>query len=87
MVVAKRIHDYVCPWPSVVDVAKDVQLINDQPLNDLAYCDDKVVGATSSDYSPYYCADIITFVLIVGTLMKQLLYYIGEILRQVLSYF
>ena len=44
-----EVHDDVCAGSSVVDVAKDVQLVDHQPLDDVGQGDDEVVGPSGRD--------------------------------------
>ena len=46
VILAQGIHDDMCTWAAIVDVAKYVQLVDGQTLDDVADGADKVVGTT-----------------------------------------
>ena len=46
VVVGERVHDDVCAGTAVVDIAKNMQLVNSQPLYDGGDGDDEVVGTS-----------------------------------------
>lgn len=73
VVAAESVHNDVGSGTTVVDITKNMQLVDNQSLNDIAYSNNKVVGAARSDNGLDDGTDVIRLILVVGTLMEQLL--------------
>ena len=86
VVIAECVHDDMGARSTVVDIAKDMQLVDNKPLDDVADSYDKVVGTASRDYRVDDGTDVIALVLVVGALVKQLLNNVREVLGQVLAH-
>ena len=76
----------MCTWSAVVDVAKYMQLVDRQALDDIGYGYDEIVCTTSSDNSVDDDVNVIGFVGIVGTLVQKFLDDVLEILWQCLAH-
>ena len=76
------IHDDMRPWPAVEDVAKDVQLVDAQLVDDVTDSDDEVSGLSYL----HDCLDnplhISIFIFVVRTLVEEFLDDVGELFRQ-----
>ena len=64
---------------SVINVAKDVELVDDEALDHVADGDDKLIGATNLDDRGDDGSHVVDLVLRVGMLMEQLLDDVGEV--------
>ena len=73
VVAAESVHNDVGSGTTVVDITENMQLVDNQSLNDIAYSNNKVVGAACSDNGLDDGTDVIRLILVVGTLMEQLL--------------
>ena len=71
---------------SVVDVAKDMQLVDDESLYDEADSADEVIGTTCRDDALDDDVDVGTLVVVVGVLMQQFLDDIRELFRERLAH-
>ena len=85
MILAQRVENDMCPLSAVVDVAKDMQLVDGQTLDDITNSNDKVVGTSGRDNGVDDAADIGGFVNIVGTLVHEFLDDVAKLLRQRLA--
>ena len=63
----------MCPRSSVVDVTKDMELVDGQALDDITDGTDKVVGTTGRDNRIDNHTDVSSLVVIRETLVKQFL--------------
>ena len=79
MVTGQDVEDGVGTGTSVINVTKDVELVDDEALDDVADGDDKLVGAANLDDRGDDRSHIVDFVLRVGMLMEQLLDDVGEV--------
>ena len=86
VVLAQRVHDDVGARSAVEDVAQDVELVDGQPLYDVAECYDEVVGASCGDDGIDNDVDVGGLVVVLGALVEQLLDDVGEVLRQRLAH-
>ncbi len=73
MIVAESVHNDMCSWTAVIDITEDVQLVYDKPLDNVTDCNNETVGTASRDNSANDSADVITLVLVIGTLVEQFL--------------
>lgn len=79
VVTGQDVEDGVGTGTSVINVTKDVELVDDEALDDVADGDDKLVGAANLDDRGDDRSHIVDFVLRVGMLMEQLLDDVGEV--------
>ena len=63
VVVHQHVHDDVCAWAAVEDIADDVQVVDDQPLDQIAHGDDEFLGAVGFDDGRDDRIEIFAFVI------------------------
>ena len=85
VILTEGVHNLMRASSAVVDIAEDMQLVDGQTLNDVTDGADKVVGAPCRDDGIHDDGHIGGLVDVVGTLMKQFLDDVREILRQRLT--
>ncbi len=86
VIIHQAVHDGGRSRSSVKDVAHDVQVIDDQPLNQLAQGDDKIFRPVNANNRGN---DFIIIVFLIGkidALIDQFLDDVGEIFRQRLAH-
>ena len=88
-VVAECLHDEVCAWSAVEDVAEQVQSVDGQTLDKAADGDNEVIGALGVDDALDNHIVILRLVggIDVGRLVEQFLYDVLEFLWQFLTDF
>ena len=82
MVLAQGVENDMCASSTVVDIAKDVQLVDSQSLDDVANGDNEVVGTACGDDGIDDDIDVSGLVDVIGAFVKQFLNDIAEILGQ-----
>ena len=82
MVTVEQIHEAVGSRPTVVDVAKDMKLVDGEALDDVGDGHDEVVGSSCGDDGVDDDIHVVGLVLILRPLMEKLLDNVGEIGRQ-----
>ena len=86
MITAERIQNDMRPGPPVKNISDDVQMVNDQPLNQIAQGNDKFRRPADTDNGMDNFVIISFLVLYLRLLRNQLLYYVGKVFRQSLPY-
>ena len=71
------LHDDMCPFPSVVDVAENVEPVDAQPLDHVANRYDEVVGLPRRDDCLNDPIVVELLALATRRFVEQLFYYIG----------
>ena len=69
-------------WTTIIDITKDMKLVDDQTLDDLTDCNDEVVSASCRDNRLDDGTDIVGLILVVSMFMEQLLDDVREVIRQ-----
>ena len=89
LVVAERVHDLVGTWTTVVDVAKQMQTVDCQSLDELAdFCDERVGASGVDDGLHDHLVVLVLFLPIAAVrLMEKFLDDVFEVLRQFFSDF
>ena len=85
VVIHERIHDIVRPVAAVIDIPQDMQVVDDQPADQLRDRLDKGCGPPDPDDRAHDLIVVGFLVLDVRLLRDQLLDHIGEILRHRLA--
>ena len=80
MVLAQGVENDMCTRSAIVDISKNVQLVDGQPLDDVANGDNEVVGTACGDNGIDDDIDVSGFVDVIGAFVKQFLNDITEIL-------
>ena len=89
VVIHQCFHDEMRSRSAVEDVAKQMQLVDGEPLYEIAYRDDEVVCALCC-YDGLHNHVVILVTLVTYTavaLVHQLLYYVAELIWHFLSDF
>lgn len=87
VIVAERIHDEMGTGTTVVDVADEMQRVDDQALDEVAQGDDELVRAVRLDDGADDDVEILVFVRFVGGFVEKFLDDVGELRRQRLLHF
>ena len=87
VILAQGVQYDVGPGPPVEDVAQDVQLVDGQTLDDVAYRNDKVVSTSRRDDRVYDDRHVCSLVNVIRTLVQQFLNDVCKLLRQRLAHF
>ena len=86
VVLEERVHDDMGPRSAVVDVAQDMELVDGQPVDDVADGNDEVVGPSGRDDCIDDDGDVGSLVVVVGPLVKQFLDDVAEVIGQRLAH-
>ena len=83
-VVARQqvVHDDVGTRSAIEDIAKDVQLVDAQFVDDIAYCDDEVSRLSCLYDGLNDSLDVGVLIFVVGAFVQQFLDDIGKLFRQ-----
>ena len=87
LVLRQRVHYQMCARPAVIDIAKDVELVDGQTLYDIADGYDERPGLTGRDYRLHDAVVVELLAFARGSLMEKFLDYIGELARERLAHF
>ena len=86
VVLAQGVHDDMRTRAAVVDVAKNMQLVDGQALDDVTDGADEIIGTTSRYDGVYDYAYIGSLIVVAKALVQKLLDDIRKILRQRLAH-
>ena len=86
MILPQGVHNLMGAWTSVVDVAKNVQLVDGQTLDDITDGTDEIICSACRDDGIDNNGNVCGFVDIIGTFMQQFLNDIGEVFWQRLTH-
>ena len=84
--MAQGVHDDMRTGAAVVDVAKNVQLVDGQTLDDVTDGADEIIGTTCRYDGVYDYAYIGSLIVVAKALVQKLLDDIRKILRQRLAH-
>ena len=82
VILSQRVHDLMRSGTSVVDVSKDMQLVDGESLYHITDSTDEIISPASRDDSVYDYCHICCLVDIISPLMEQFLDDIGEVFRE-----
>ena len=82
----EQVYNLMGTGSAVVNVAKDVQLVDGKALNDVRNSGDEVVGAAGRDNGINNNVDISCLVCVLGSLVQELLYNVGKVGRKRFSH-
>ena len=77
----------MCAWSAVVHVAENMEIVDGEALNDVADGYDKVVSRAGGDDGIGDGRDIGCLVHVIGALVQQFLYDVGELSGQCHAHF
>ena len=86
VIVTQRIHNHMRSRPSVENISHDMQMIYDKLLNQVAQRYDKLLCPADPNDRMYDLVIVCLLILNLCIFRDQILYDIGEILRQRLAH-
>ena len=87
VIIAKRIHNNMCPRTTVINITNNMQGINGKTLDQITHSYDKVIGTLGRNDGTDDDINIRMLIRIYSRFMQQLLNDIGKIFRQSFPHF